>query len=112
MSHDELCEKMEADFPPIKSFLETWGAHCGAPRTVFREHVFAMLREIDAMSANVESGEVLVPRGNNCLATRAVRGGTNEPSEYSWCTRCGKLLLDNEPCAMLAAEGKDAGAKK
>ena len=33
-----------------------------------------------------------------CRAVRAVNGGTCEPSEYRWCSPCGKLLKDADPC--------------
>ena len=36
-------------------------------------------------------------------AVRAVNGGTCEPSEYRWCSPCGGLLKDMDPCFKLSA---------
>lgn len=36
-----------------------------------------------------------------CKAVRAVTGGTFKPSEYRWCSPCGKLLKDDDLCALL-----------
>lgn len=72
MTHDELCEKMEKDFPPIHDFLEMWGKHCGAPRTVFRGHLIALLRGIDAMNVRPEGVDMVsVPREPTMLMLRA-----------------------------------------
>ena len=42
----EFCAKMEQEFPPLHQFMETWGPHCGAPRSVILGHLCAMLRDI------------------------------------------------------------------
>lgn len=39
----------------------------------------------------------------HCSAVRAVKGGTNEPSEYRWCSPCGQLLKDTDACFKLPA---------
>ncbi len=39
-----------------------------------------------------------------CSAVRAVKGGTTEPSEFRWCSPCGKLLKDDDLCALAKKE--------
>lgn len=33
-----------------------------------------------------------------CAAVRAMTGGTGQPSEFRWCSPCGKTLKDTDPC--------------
>lgn len=41
-----FCDEMEHALPELKSFLETWGRHCGAPYTVFRGQLCKTIIEI------------------------------------------------------------------
>jgi len=41
-----FCDEMENSLPHLHDFLETWGKHCGAPRTVFRGQLCKMMLEI------------------------------------------------------------------
>ena len=41
----------------------------------------------------------------NCKAVRAIKNArTREPSEFRWCSPCGKLLADGDPCAAIAQD--------
>lgn len=53
MNWTEQCEAMEQAHPALHDFLETWGKHCGAPRTVFRGHLCKLLRALTAARAEV-----------------------------------------------------------
>ena len=43
---DDVCEWAETNLPELHDHLETWGAHCGAPRAVYRGHLVRMLVDI------------------------------------------------------------------
>ena len=42
---DKQCDYMEQTIPQLHEFLELWGRHCGAPRSVFRGHLCKLLIE-------------------------------------------------------------------
>ena len=43
---DCFCDEMENSLPPLKSFLDTWGRHCGASRMTFRGQLCKTIIEI------------------------------------------------------------------
>jgi len=43
---DCFCDEMEHALPELKSFLDTWGQHCGAPYMVFRGQLCKTILEI------------------------------------------------------------------
>lgn len=50
----EHCEQMEANSPALHDFMQTWGPHCGAPRSVFLGHLCKLLEEME--KENVDKG--------------------------------------------------------
>ena len=43
---DKTCVFAEDHIEPLARHLETWGAHCGSPRDVYRGHLVKMLIDI------------------------------------------------------------------
>ena len=43
---DDVCEWAETNLPEVHSHLQTWGAHCGAPISVYRGHLVRILVDI------------------------------------------------------------------
>ena len=46
------------------------------------------------------------PTATACAAVRAVYD-TRVPSEYRWCSPCGRLLTDSDPCFIKACQVPD-----
>lgn len=44
MDWDGECAKMEADYPALHEFLNTWAPHCGSTREIFRGQLCRMLK--------------------------------------------------------------------
>jgi hypothetical protein len=52
---DCFCDEMENALPELKSFLATWGRHCGAPYMVFRGQLCKTILEIWKANSSINT---------------------------------------------------------
>ena len=90
MNWTEQCEVMEQAHPALHDFLETWGRHCGAPRTVFRGHLCKLLQELTARRAEPDATDA------------------KDAARYAWIWQNGMPCQQGDECGACAGPELDA----